>query len=78
MTEERKKHLQSGAEIIVSVSGGKDSTACCLHLLELGYTTSDFRRVFIDTGWEDDTTYNYLDYLEKHIGKIERIRKNIE
>jgi tRNA(Ile)-lysidine synthase TilS/MesJ len=34
MNEETKKHLQSGADIIVSVSGGKDSTACCLNLFE--------------------------------------------
>ena len=27
---------------VVGVSGGKDSTATCLHLLEKGYTTKDF------------------------------------
>lgn len=78
MNEETKKHLESGADIIVSVSGGKDSTACCLKLFEMGYSKSDFRRVFMDTGWEDASTYEYLDYLEKHIGKIERIRKNVD
>ena len=78
MNQETKKHLESGADIIVSVSGGKDSTACCLKLFEMGYSKRDFRRVFMDTGWEDASTYEYLDYLEKHIGKIERIRKNVD
>tara|TARA_R110000803_G_C11966355_1_gene319286 strand:- start:203 stop:1066 length:864 start_codon:yes stop_codon:yes gene_type:complete len=64
-------------EIIVSVSGGKDSTAMCLNLLEKGYLKSDFRRVFADTGWEDKSTYDYLDELEKTIGKIERIKKDM-
>jgi len=77
VSKETKDHLSSGAEIIVSVSGGKDSTACCLKLFEMGYSKKDFRRVFMDTGWESQTTYKYLDYLEQHIGKIERIRKNI-
>ncbi len=61
-------------KIIVSVSGGKDSTAMCLHLLEQGYSTSDFIRVFADTGWESHTTYEYLEQLEKTIGKIHRVR----
>jgi 3'-phosphoadenosine 5'-phosphosulfate sulfotransferase (PAPS reductase)/FAD synthetase len=78
MNKETQEHLSSGAEIIVSVSGGKDSTACCLKLFEMGYSKKDFRRVFMDTGWEDRQTYEYLDYLEKHIGKIEKIRRNID
>lgn len=61
-------------EIVVSVSGGKDSTAMCLNLIEQGYSTSDFRRVFADTGWEDASTYEYLHYLEKTVGPIERIK----
>ena len=65
-------------QIIVSVSGGKDSTAMCLNLLEQGYSTSDFIRVFCDTGWEDEGTYEYLDYLEETIGKIDRIKADIK
>ena len=63
-----------GCEIVVSVSGGKDSTAMCLNLLEQGYSTSDFRRVFSDTGWENVATYQYIEELEKTIGKIEIVR----
>lgn len=42
---------------IVSVSGGKDSTAAALHLREQGIP---FRAVFFDTGWESPITYRYL------------------
>lgn len=64
--------------LIVSVSGGKDSTAMCLHLFELGYTKNDFDRVFMDTGWEHPTTYQYLDDLEKIIGPIIRLKSKIK
>lgn len=64
--------------IIVSVSGGKDSTAMCLHLLENGYTINDFDRIFFDTGWENIRTYEYLDKLEKTIGPITRIKQHVE
>lgn len=64
--------------IIVSVSGGKDSTAMCLNLLENGYSTSDFERVFIDTGWENHQTYEYLSYLEKTVGPITYLRPDVD
>jgi len=63
--------------IIVSMSGGKDSTAMALNLLEKGYSASEFDRVFVDTGWEHSSTYEYLDYLEEKIGKITRLRAEI-
>ena len=47
-------------ELIVSVSGGKDSTALLLAVREAGLP---HRAVFADTGWEADETYEYLDYL---------------
>ena len=47
----------NGRRIIASISGGKDSAAMSLHLRELGI---DHERVFIDTGWESDITYEYL------------------
>lgn len=56
-----------GRPIIASVSGGKDSTAMCLHLLELGL---DFEPVFMDTGWESARTYDYLrDVLPGVLGR---------
>ena len=69
--------LINNSRLLVSVSGGKDSTAMCLHLFELGYTKADFDRVFMDTGWEHENTYKYLDELEQTIGKITRIKASI-
>jgi 3''-phosphoadenosine 5''-phosphosulfate sulfotransferase (PAPS reductase)/FAD synthetase and related enzymes len=50
--------------IIVSVSGGKDSTAMLLKALE-EYPKSQITPIFCDTGWEHESTYEYLEYLEK-------------
>jgi 3'-phosphoadenosine 5'-phosphosulfate sulfotransferase (PAPS reductase)/FAD synthetase len=59
--------------VIVSVSGGKDSTAMALHLRELGIA---YRAVFMDTGWEHEDTYRYLrETLEPLIGPITWICK---
>jgi len=48
---------------IVSMSGGKDSTACLLYALN-NLNRDDVIPVFIDTKWEHELTYEYLDYLE--------------
>lgn len=60
--------LDEDAEIVASVSGGKDSAAMALLLRELGLP---HRRVFMDTGWEAAQTYEYLDYLRERLGPIE-------
>jgi 3'-phosphoadenosine 5'-phosphosulfate sulfotransferase (PAPS reductase)/FAD synthetase len=57
---------------IVSISGGKDSTACLLYMLERA-NKDDVIPVFCDTKWEADETYEYLNYLEKRLN-IEIIR----
>ena len=58
---------------IISMSGGKDSTA--LALLALERKTENLRFVFADTGHEQAQTYNYLDYLESALDiKIERVK----
>jgi 3'-phosphoadenosine 5'-phosphosulfate sulfotransferase (PAPS reductase)/FAD synthetase len=57
--------------VIASVSGGKDSTALCLHLQEQGIP---YRAVHMDTGWEHPETDWYLrEVLPRHIGDIEWI-----
>ena len=66
--------------IIVPVSGGKDSTACLIMAIETGNNVSS---IFNDTGWEHPITYDYLDYLEYRLDiKIDRTvggkRKNGE
>jgi len=58
---------------IISVSGGKDSTATLLLALER--ETENVRAVFADTGHEHAATYDYLEYLSAKTGvKIERIK----
>lgn len=56
---------------IVSVSGGKDSTALLLWAIE---QSVDFEAVTMDTGWEARETYEYLEYIERRLGfKITRL-----
>ena len=58
---------------LASVSGGKDSTAMCLHLRELGL---EYRAVHFDTGWEHPDTVAFVrDVLPDYIGPIEVIRR---
>lgn len=60
-----------GSPVVLSVSGGKDSTATALYLRELGL---DFTMVFADTGWEHPATYAYLsEVLEPLLGSIHRV-----
>lgn len=63
---ERLREL--GLDLILSLSGGKDSTACALALREAGLT---FRMVFADTGWEAPETYAHLDHLREKLGPID-------
>lgn len=66
-------------DLLVSLSGGADSTATYLHLLETGLLDDWERaggrvlRAFMDTGWELPETYAYLDTLEARLGKIHRL-----
>lgn len=58
---------------IISVSGGKDSTALLLLALELH--AENMQAVFADTGNEHPQTYDYLDYLEQALGvSIRRVK----
>ena len=59
---------------VISVSGGKDSTATLLKALE-EYEKDQLIIIFNDTGWEHPDTYLYLEYLESKIDiKINRIK----
>lgn len=60
---------------IISVSGGKDSTATLLVAIAL--EAQNLKAVFADTGNEHDQTYQYLDYLERATGvTITRVKAN--
>jgi 3'-phosphoadenosine 5'-phosphosulfate sulfotransferase (PAPS reductase)/FAD synthetase len=60
--------LGSGVVFVCNVSGGKDSTATALALLEAGIP---HRRVFADTAWEAPETYEHLDMLRAKLGPID-------
>lgn len=57
--------------LVVSLSGGKDSTAMALWLVEQGLKDR-CHWVFADTGWEHPDLYKYLTYLEGILGPIHR------
>jgi len=61
---------------VISLSGGKDSTAVLLLMLENNEAVHSV--VFFDTGWEFPAMYDHLDKLEKYTGvKIWRLRSRI-
>lgn len=60
---------------VLSLSGGKDSTAAALWLREQGI---EHVRVFQDTGWEHPALYAHLDYLKEQLGPIIRLRSDID
>lgn len=63
--------MQSGANVI-SLSGGKDSTAMLLMMVERGEPIADI--MFFDTGWEFPQMYEHLETLEQFMGrKITRL-----
>ncbi|MBY4692777.1 phosphoadenosine phosphosulfate reductase family protein [Burkholderia latens] len=61
---------------VVSLSGGKDSTATLLVALEL-HGRENVRAVFADTGNEHRLTYEYVDYLESVLAMpVTRLRRD--
>ena len=60
----------------LGTSGGKDSTATALFLIE---KEIEFIPVFSDTGWEHEITLEYLEYLNEKIfnGKLVTIKSEI-
>ncbi|MHB8372240.1 MAG: phosphoadenosine phosphosulfate reductase domain-containing protein [Thermoplasmataceae archaeon] len=58
---------------VVSVSGGKDSTATLLLALE---RKNNVKAVFADTGNEHPLTYDYLDYLREKLGIVIHVVKS--
>ena len=59
--------------VVCSISGGKDSTCMALLLKEAEIPYESF---FVDTGWEHDTTVEYVhSYLPDHIGPIRVLQR---
>jgi len=58
--------MEKQVKHIVSLSGGKDSTAMLLRMLEEGMPVDII--LFCDTGLEFDGMYRHIDKLEKYIG----------
>ena len=75
MSADQAKQIKdrlNGRKVIASVSGGKDSAAMSLYLTELEI---EHDRVFCDTGWEHDLTYEYLrGPLQAKLGPIIEIQ----
>ncbi len=58
---------------VVSISGGKDSTA--MLLLALEKETENLRAVFADTGHEHPQTYEFVNYIQEATGvPIQRVK----
>lgn len=56
--------------VVASCSGGKDSTAMALFLKEQGIA---HHRLYADTEWEHPSVYEYIDYLQTVVGKIQTV-----
>tara|TARA_R110000824_G_scaffold203883_6_gene388567 strand:+ start:333 stop:1319 length:987 start_codon:yes stop_codon:yes gene_type:complete len=79
MTREELDEKLDGRRLVVSVSGGKDSMACCLHLMDLGYGPDDYDRIFFDTGWEHQWLYDYVENdLPAAVGPVTRLSAQID
>lgn len=69
------KKIRKHYTVVASVSGGKDSTAMCLHLREMDIP---YIAVFADTGWENAETYRYItEELPGYIGPVTTVRADI-
>lgn len=61
----------------VSISGGKDSAATAILALETQPRES-LRFIFCDTGNEHESTIEYVDYMQRHLGiRIETLRADL-
>ena len=71
----KAKEIIDGRPVIVSVSGGKDSTATALLLQAAGIP---FTSVHMDTGWEHPWTAEYVrDYLPGVLGPIKILQAEV-
>lgn len=55
---------------LISLSGGKDSTALALLAIETKQPDDVLDFVFCDTGNEHPITYSYLEYLDRRLREL--------
>ena len=66
----------SGRPIVVSFSGGKDSTAMAIWLVNNKvHETNKIYWAFADTGWEHPSVYEYVEHINKTLfnGELNRV-----
>jgi len=69
----KAKEIIGDRIVVCSISGGKDSTCMALLLKE---AEIPFESFFVDTGWEHETTVEYVrSYLPKFIGPIKILQR---
>lgn len=74
LRDEDRERIE-GCVVVASVSGGKDSAALSLWLTEQGI---EHRRVFADTGWEHESTPEYVfGELQDKLGPIDVVRSDV-
>lgn len=67
-------NIGEGQYHVVSFSGGKDSTAMLLHMIELNMPIDEI--IFCDTTVEFPEMYEHIDKVEKYIGRpITRLKQ---
>ena len=67
--------LDDFSQLLVSYSGGKDSTACLLWALSTG---KPVRAIMSDTGNELPDTFDYVDYIESKLGISIEVYKRVD
>tara|TARA_R110000824_G_scaffold15186_2_gene63985 strand:+ start:25 stop:903 length:879 start_codon:yes stop_codon:yes gene_type:complete len=71
--------LRDDQTLVISVSGGKDSAAMCIHFLKEANLPNPLKFVFADTGWEHQDTLTYVDYLAETLGiEITTVRHELD
>ena len=73
MTTSKNEHMTDDIRHVVSFSGGKDSAAMLIEMVDRGYHIDEI--VFADTQLEFPEMYEYIDSVEDHIGmEITRLK----
>jgi 3'-phosphoadenosine 5'-phosphosulfate sulfotransferase (PAPS reductase)/FAD synthetase len=64
LREEVRRKID-GRPVVVSISGGKDSTAASMLMRDLGVPVHSY--LHLSTGWESETTEEYIQHLKSNV-----------